>query len=71
MQMIALCADNVEIAECKGAEALSRRRALGSYGRGRCSCRGHRRRQAAQVANAGVVRGKAHGAPGGARVTAA
>jgi hypothetical protein len=66
MQMIALCVDNVEVAECKGVEPLSRCSASGTYGR--CSCRGHRRRQAAQVAGAGVACGKARGASGGARM---
>jgi hypothetical protein len=65
--MIALCANNVEVIECKGAEPLSRCRVSGSCGR--CSYRGRRRRQAAQVA--GAARGKAYDAPGGARVTTA
>jgi hypothetical protein len=62
MQMIAICVDNVEVTECKGAEPLSRCHASGSCGR--CSCRGCRRRQAAQVAGAGTTLG-------GARVTVA
>jgi hypothetical protein len=64
-----LFADNVEIAECKGVEPLSRCRASGSCGR--YSCRERRKRQAGQVAGTSATRGKVCDAPGGAKVTVA